>query len=210
MDPDESFPMSAAFPPPAPAATPIPGPKIFQLSPLPGNIYNVECYYYAPLTDITKEDFAALFASANHYGHPIAVYNCYNLAAFQAAHPTAIICPFLEVPPAILRWGQELLSASNDHYTLTASSAANHAQATSPLGSSSSASLLSGVSQGADPPSLSAATRVSGSGCVSLSGVSFGCPPPHFSCRPNSDGVEVPSAAMGGSSAAMGGSCSSG
>jgi hypothetical protein len=203
MDPDESFPALVAFPPPAPTAAPIPGPKIFQLSPLPGNIYEVDRYYYAPLADVTQGDFAALFDFTNHYGHPITLYSCYDLAAFQAAHPTAIIRPFLEVPPAILRRGQELLSASNDHYTSTASSAANHAQAKSPLGSSSSTSLLSGVSQGADPPSLLATTRVSGSGRVSLSRVSLGRPPPHFSRRPDPDRVEVPSAAMGGS-------CSSG
>jgi hypothetical protein len=61
MDPiKESMPGLAAFNPPAPAAASISGPKIFVLSPLPGNIYEVDCYYYAPAADATQGNFVAL------------------------------------------------------------------------------------------------------------------------------------------------------
>jgi hypothetical protein len=57
MDPiEESTPGLAAFHPPAPAAASasIFGPKIFVLSPLPGNIYEVDRYYYAPAANATQ------------------------------------------------------------------------------------------------------------------------------------------------------------
>jgi hypothetical protein len=92
MDPvEESMPSLAAFPPPAPAATSDPGPKIFVISPLPGNIYNIDYYYYASSADVTSGDFADLIAFGAHYGRPIAIYNCPDLAMFQVEHASAIV-----------------------------------------------------------------------------------------------------------------------
>jgi len=104
MDPAEDLPPPPAFfPPPAPVAvapSPIPaaaslsGPKIFVLSPLPGNKYDVDRYFYSPSADVTVGDYVALLTFTAHYGHPLAIYQCPNLAVFQASHPSAIVCPF--------------------------------------------------------------------------------------------------------------------
>jgi len=68
MDPDAA----AQVPGFAPDASTI-GPKIFQLSPLPGNLYEVDRFYYAPLADITEGFFPALISFASMHGHPIPV-----------------------------------------------------------------------------------------------------------------------------------------
>ena len=92
MDPvEESAPGLAVFPPPAPAATSAPGPKIFVISPLPGNIYDVDRYYYASSADVMSGNFAALIAFGAHYCHPIAIYNCPSLAVFQVEHDSAVV-----------------------------------------------------------------------------------------------------------------------
>jgi len=72
-------------------ATSAPGPKIFVISPLPGNIYHVDRNYYAPSADMTSGDFTALIAFGARYCHPIAIYNCPDLAAFQVEHASAIV-----------------------------------------------------------------------------------------------------------------------
>ena len=118
MDPSEDFPPPpASFPPPAPAAGAPPpastaaslvSPKIFVLSPLPGVRFEVDRYFYSPQADVTEGDYAALLAFAAHYGHPLAIYHCPDIAAFQVSHPSAIIRPFSEVPPPILQRGHEL------------------------------------------------------------------------------------------------------
>jgi hypothetical protein len=100
MDPDESMPVPMVFPHAVAASTA--GPKIFQLSPLPGNIYESDCFYYANLPDITQRGFAALLACATQHGHLIIVHDCPDLVAFQVAYPLAIVCPFLEILPTIL------------------------------------------------------------------------------------------------------------
>jgi hypothetical protein len=66
MDPVEDLPPPPAFfpppapaavaPPPAPAAASLSGPKIFILSPLPGNKYDVDQYYYSPAADVSEGD----------------------------------------------------------------------------------------------------------------------------------------------------------
>jgi hypothetical protein len=110
MDPVEDLPPPPAFfPPPAPAAVAPPpaapaaaspsGPKIFVLSPLPGYEYDVDRYYYSPAADISEGDYAALLTFAAHYGHPLAIYHCPDIAVFQVTHPSAIIRPFSEIPP---------------------------------------------------------------------------------------------------------------
>jgi hypothetical protein len=215
MDPiDKSTPGSAAFHPPTPAAASISSPKICVLSPLPGNIYEVDRYYYAPAADATQGDFAALLTFANHYGHPITIFHCPDLAAFQAAHPSATIRPLTAVSPPILLRGHGLLSTSNAFYSGCAPPARGQECPESPSTSPSLDSLLSHPSRalrGFAPPSLAAAIRTSGSGIVSgigsLSGFSFRRPPPSFSSHcPNPDGVDAPSRIMGG----MGGLCSLG
>jgi hypothetical protein len=110
MDPDESVPAPVAFSPST--AAPLDGPKIFQLSPLPGNIYDVDRFFYAPLADTTHGDFAALLAFAAHHGHPLTVHACPDSAGFQVAYPLAIIRPFLEVPAPLQTRGSNLLLAS--------------------------------------------------------------------------------------------------
>ena len=180
MDPvEESEPGPAAFPPPAPAATSAPGPKIFDLSPLPGNIYDVDRYCYAPSADVTSGNFAAITAFGAHYGHPIAIYNCPDLAAFQVKHASAIVRPFSEVPPPILSRGHVLLGTDN------ASTASASKRADSTSHSARSESLLPtppspSVSRGFDPPSMAAATQASGSmvapGMASFSGFPAGPP----------------------------------
>ncbi len=138
MDPiaEESFPSPARVaetPPTVPPAASLPGPMIFVLSPLPGNRYNIDRYFYSPAANVTEGDYAALLTFAPHYGHPLASYNCPDIAAFQASHPSAIVRPFSEVPPPILQRGHEL------HSSPEASSAPRHDGSASP-------SLLSHVS----------------------------------------------------------------
>jgi hypothetical protein len=78
------------------------GPRILQLSPIPGNIYKSNCFFYDCTADISRGDFRAVltFASAQ----------CPDLQVFQVTHPLAIVCPLSEVPLAILAWGGFLLS----------------------------------------------------------------------------------------------------
>ena len=112
MDPLGDLPPPRAFfpspappantPPPAPVAASLSGPKIFVLSPLLSNKYNVDWYFYSPAADVSEGDYAALLTFAAHYGHPLAIYQCPDIAAFQVSHPSAIIHPFSEVPPPIL------------------------------------------------------------------------------------------------------------
>ena len=212
MDPLEDLPHPPAFfPPPAPAAhapPPIPaavslyGPKIFVLSPLPSNKYNVARYFYSPAVDVMMGDYAALLTFAAHYAFPLTIHHCPDLAAFQASYPMAIICPFSEVPPPIIKQGRELqLSYA--------------ASAAPPLDGSALSSVLSpsilshppvgapaqGSSRGHDPPSFAAATRASSvppSFAAATRASSVPLPfPPH---RPDPDGFEGPSSVfrMGG------------
>jgi hypothetical protein len=119
MDPSEDFlPPPTFFPPPAPAAAAPPpastvasliGPRIFVLSPLPGNKYEVNRYFYSPRADVTTGDYAALLAFATHYAYPLAILQCPDLAAFQASYPAAHVRPLDEVPPPIIERGRELL-----------------------------------------------------------------------------------------------------
>ncbi len=136
---------AAGAPPPAPAAASLSCPKIFILSLPSGQQVQRRLVFYSPAADVTEGDYAALPTFATHYGHPLAIYQCPDIAAFQDSHPSAIIRPFSEVPPPILQRGHELQS-----------SLAGASSASQP-GSSASASLLScpsprGSSRGHDPP----------------------------------------------------------
>jgi hypothetical protein len=197
MDPSEDLPPPPAFfPPPAPAAVALPpastavslvGPRIFVLSPLPGNKYEVDRYFYSPQADATEGDYAALLALATHYAYPLAILQCPDLAAFQASNPNANVCPFAEVPAPIIERGRALMLSSA-------------ASAASPSGgSASSQSLLSPPSAGAnassirgcDPPSVVAATRTSSIPVFRTSALPF---PPR---RLDPDGVDGPSSVFG-------------
>ncbi len=70
-----SFPPASAAdaPPPAPLVAPLSGPKIFVLSPIPGNQFDVDWYFYSPAADVSEGGYAALLAFAAHYGHPLAI-----------------------------------------------------------------------------------------------------------------------------------------
>jgi hypothetical protein len=110
MNPD-----AAAAPPLALACTvPLAGPKILQLSPVPGNIYDTDCFLYDPTTNVSQGDFGVVLAFASMYGHPVVVHECPDLYKFQAAHPSAIVHPLSEVPPAILARGRCLLSEASN------------------------------------------------------------------------------------------------
>ena len=92
MDPiEDPLPAQASFPfpapaadapPPAPMAASLSGPKICVLSPLPATKYNVDRYFYSLAADVTEGDYAALLTFAAHYGHPIAIFQCPDIAAF--------------------------------------------------------------------------------------------------------------------------------
>ena len=196
MDPIEEVIEEAPFPPPASAAASSSGPKFFVLSPLPGNPYKVDCYFYSLAADVSEGDYAALLSFAACYGYPITIYQCPDIAAFQASHPLAIVCPFSEVPPPILRRGYKLLSSS------IASSAPPWGDSKSLLSHAPTVPLVQVSLCGNDPPSVAAATRLSS---AIISSVGFGArPPPRVpSARPDPDGIDAPRPFMGG----MGGPC---
>jgi hypothetical protein len=89
---------------------PLVGPRILQLSPIPGNIYKSDCFFYDHTADISQGDFRAVLAFASAHCHPAVVHQFPNIQAFQVGHPSAIVRPLSEVPPAILAWGWFLLS----------------------------------------------------------------------------------------------------
>jgi hypothetical protein len=104
MDPDAAHPLALA------CMTLPARPRILQLSPLPGNIYDMDQYYCNPAANISQGNFAAVLAFASAKGHPMVVYECPDIYAFQAPHPSAIVHPLNKVPPAILAQGLLLLS----------------------------------------------------------------------------------------------------
>jgi hypothetical protein len=85
------------------------GPRILELFPLPGNIYESARYFYNSATDLTQGDFAAVLAFAAAHGHPSVVHECWDLQEFQAAHPLAVVRSFSEVSLALLERGWFLL-----------------------------------------------------------------------------------------------------
>jgi hypothetical protein len=91
------------------ALVPLIGPRILELFPLPGNIYESARYFYDSAADLTQGDFAAVLAFAMAHGHPSVVHECRDLQEFQMAHPLAVVHPFSEVPPALLKRGRFLL-----------------------------------------------------------------------------------------------------
>ena len=102
--------------PPNPAATTSPPasgaarPLVFVLSPPLGTVDD-DRYYYSPNADITNGDYAAFLAFAASYGYELAIYQCPDMAAFQASNPTANIRPFAEVPAPMLAMGHEVMGS---------------------------------------------------------------------------------------------------
>jgi hypothetical protein len=60
-------------------AVPPSGPKSLQLSPVPGDIYDTDCFFYDPATNVSQGDFGAVLVFASLYGHPVAVHECPDL-----------------------------------------------------------------------------------------------------------------------------------
>jgi hypothetical protein len=86
------------------------GPRIIQLSPNPGNIYDTDCFYYDPAADVSRGNFRAILAFASAHGRPVIVCDCPDIYKFQAAHPSAVVRPVNKVPPAIIARGLALLA----------------------------------------------------------------------------------------------------
>jgi hypothetical protein len=77
MDPEASV----SVPVVAPAASTI-GPKIFQLSHLQGNIFDIDCFYCGPLAVIAQGGFETFLAFAAVHCHPITIHDCPDITAF--------------------------------------------------------------------------------------------------------------------------------
>ena len=186
MDPLEHAPL-----PPAPPVVSFAGPKVFVLSPLRGNPYDVDRYYYSPSADVTQGDYAALLSFAAHYGYPIAIIHCPDIAAFQASYPSAIVRPFSEVPPPFLRRGYELM-----HSSITSTSPPR-GDSESLLSHDPSAPSAPVSLRGNDPPSVVAGIRAS-STVMSTAGMGARPPPRASTARPDPDGLDAPLLFMGG------------
>ena len=87
-------------------------PRIIQLSPIPGNIYNTDRFYYNPTAVDGLGNLGAVLAFASAHGHPAAFHECPDIHKFQGAYPSAIIQPISKVPPAIITQGLALLSGA--------------------------------------------------------------------------------------------------
>jgi hypothetical protein len=96
MDPNAARPLALA------RETPPAGPRILQLSPLPGKTYNMDRYNYDPAANVSQGNFAAVLVFASVHGHPVVVHECPDIYLFQAAHPSTIVRSLNKVPPAIL------------------------------------------------------------------------------------------------------------
>jgi hypothetical protein len=100
MDPDAAHPLGFATA----------WPRIIQLSPVLGNIYNEDCFYYNPAANVSCCNFEAILAFALAHGRPVVVHDCPDIYKFQASHPSAVVCPVNKVSPAIIAWGLALLA----------------------------------------------------------------------------------------------------
>ncbi len=104
MDPGADAPLAAAL-----AAATV-RPRIVQLSPISGNIYKTDRFYYDPTAVLSKGPFGAVLASAAAHGHPVVIHDCLDIQEFQAAHLLAIIHPISEISPLIIARGLSLLT----------------------------------------------------------------------------------------------------
>jgi hypothetical protein len=104
MDPGVEAPLVAAL-----AAATV-RPQIVQLSPIPGNIYKMDRFYYDPAAVLSEGPFGAVLVFAAAHGHLVVIHDCPDIQEFQAAHPSAIIHLILEISPLIIAWGLTLLT----------------------------------------------------------------------------------------------------
>jgi hypothetical protein len=174
---------------------------ILQVSPLPSS-FDREEYFYDPSADTDCGNFAAAQAFFLAQGHTITIHDCADLAELQASHPSASICPILDIPSSLISQGQAIFQAQLanfaslaeasgwlflDQYANNASSLAEYQRTT--------------TSRGGDPPPVglpsSLANATHGS-CSTLPVVpEFGrsChpPPPTASRRPDPVGANAKS-----------------
>jgi hypothetical protein len=106
MEPEAAHPLVVAL------AAPMARPRIIQLSPVLGNIYDADHFFYNPAAIDSQGPFGAVLAFTSDHGHPVVVHKCPDIYKFQGAHPTTVVCPINEVPPAIVAWGLALLSGA--------------------------------------------------------------------------------------------------
>ena len=174
------------------------GPKIVHLSPLPGNIYKSDRFYYDPAASLLSGPFAAVLAFAAAHGHPDVVHDCHDLHEFQMARPTAVVHPISELSPAMLARGLSLLAQASASIEPAVDALAS-VGATTPPGSSLLLSYEShSRGRGGDPPS-------SGS-WINLATASVHIPPvictlpavAHIAPRPDPYGLDAPPPLMGG------------
>jgi hypothetical protein len=104
MEPVAAYPLALVL------AAPTIGPCIVQLSPVPSNIYDVDCFYYDPVANVSCGSFGAILAFASAHGHPVVMHECPDIHQFQLTYPSAIIHPINKVPPAIITRGLALLA----------------------------------------------------------------------------------------------------
>ncbi len=63
-----------------------PVPKFFHsplpFSPVPGNIYDMDHFFYDPATCVSQGDFEVVLAFPSIYGHPVVVHKCPDVYDF--------------------------------------------------------------------------------------------------------------------------------
>jgi hypothetical protein len=90
------------------------GPRIIQLSPIPGNIYDADRFYYDPTANVSCGNFGAILAFTLAHSRPVVIHDCPYIYEFQVAHPSAVVRPVNKVPLAIIAWGLALLDLQAD------------------------------------------------------------------------------------------------
>ena len=114
MDPDVAAELQGgAF------AAPGTAPRIVQLSPVPGNIYETDRFYYDPVAVYSAGPFGAILAFAAAHGHPAVVHDCPDLHKFQVVRSWRLLLPsslggllfWLKLPQLPLRYGSITLAA---------------------------------------------------------------------------------------------------
>jgi hypothetical protein len=172
----------------ADAAPPPVVPLVLQVSPLPGSTDREE-YFYEASPDNCNGPFAAACAFFLVQGHVVAVHNCPDIAAFQAACLFGqALCPLANLPSCIFSKGYEALQALA--LAATPVLAAPAAGAPQEGGGLFPSSLMNCY---ADIPSVSRLARsLPGGGPpgpTSLAGASYGSS--HLPRRPDPKGFDV-------------------
>jgi hypothetical protein len=106
MESEVAHPLAVAL------AAPRARPRIIKLSPVPGNIYGADRFFYNPAAIDSQGPLGAVLAFALDHGHPVVVHECPDIYKFQVAHPTVVVRPINKVPPGIVARGLALLSGA--------------------------------------------------------------------------------------------------